>query len=371
MQLTADAVETRRSWFNALYEPRPFLFAVLIITGIALEFVVHYQWKIEVVYTHFYYVIILFAGLWYGRRAVAVAFLFGGLHLAISYLILGAITLDPLLRMLVLIFVALIIGTVVEQMNSYHDRIRVQNRELTALNADMQETHDRLAASQQAYETANKKLNLLSSITRHDIRNQLTALHAYIELAKMSAKDKNLIEFCEKEEQVAATILRQIEFTRDYEEIGVKAPVWLNIASTIEAFRPTLAQKGIELSVALGNLEFFVDPLFEKVIGNLIDNSLRHGVRVYRISMATTMYGRDLALVYLDDGIGVHLQEKERIFERGFGKNTGLGLFLTREILSITGLSIKENGEYGNGARFEILAPEGKYRVARGTPGPA
>ena len=36
--------------------------------------------------------------------------------------------------------------------------------------------------------------------------------------------------------------------------------------------------------------------------------------------------------------------------------------FLAREILSITGLSIKEVGEEGKGARFEILVPEGKWR---------
>jgi len=362
MQVTADTFEPRRSWFRALNEPRPLIFAVLIIIGIALEIIVHYQWKIEVVYTHFDYVIITFAGLWYGRKAIAVAFLFGGLHLAISYLLLGAITVDPLLRMLVLIFVALIIGTVVEQMNSYFDQVQVQNRELTALNAGIQEANARLVTSQQSYENANKKLNLLSSITRHDIRNQLTALYAYIELVKMSAKEKELIEFSEKEEQVAATILRQIEFTKDYEEIGVKAPVWLNIASCVEKFRPTLAQKEIELAPALGSLELLVDPLFEKVIENLIENSLRHGIRVHRITISTKMYGGDLALICQDDGIGVLHEEKEQIFEKGFGKNTGFGLFLTREILSITGLSIRENGEYGNGARFEILVPVGKYR---------
>jgi len=48
---------------------------------------------------------------------------------------------------------------------------------------------------------------------------------------------------------------------------------------------------------------------------------------------------------------------KERIFRKGVGKNTGLGLFLTREILDITGLSITETGNEGEGARFEIAIP--------------
>jgi signal transduction histidine kinase len=52
----------------------------------------------------------------------------------------------------------------------------------------------------------------------------------------------------------------------------------------------------------------------------------------------------------------------ERIFERGYGKNTGLGLFLSREILAITGITITENGVPGKGARFEITVPKGAYR---------
>ncbi|MDD1725053.1 MAG: ATP-binding protein, partial [Methanospirillum sp.] len=65
-----------------------------------------------------------------------------------------------------------------------------------------------------------------------------------------------------------------------------------------------------------------------------------------------------------DDGDGIPLEEKDLIFGHGYGKNTGVGLFLTREILSITGLSIRECGEPGKGARFEILVPPGKYRIS-------
>ena len=53
---------------------------------------------------------------------------------------------------------------------------------------------------------------------------------------------------------------------------------------------------------------------------------------------------------------------KKHLFKRGYGKNTGFGLFLIREILSITGITIDENGEPGKGARFEITVPNGTYR---------
>ena len=61
--------------------------------------------------------------------------------------------------------------------------------------------------------------------------------------------------------------------------------------------------------------------------------------------------------------MGFRSQIKRRIFERGFGNNTGLGLFLSREILSITDITIRETGEPGKGARFEINVPREKYRI--------
>ena len=46
-------------------------------------------------------------------------------------------------------------------------------------------------------------------------------------------------------------------------------------------------------------------------------------------------------------------------------RNRGFGLFLAKEILSITGLTIEENGRAGTGARFEIRAPMGSFRMSR------
>ena len=72
--------------------------------------------------------------------------------------------------------------------------------------------------------------------------------------------------------------------------------------------------------------------------------------------------GEDLVIVVEDNGTGIPLGEKQKIFENGYGKNTGLGLFLVREILSITGMTIQETGEPGKGARFEISVPKGTFR---------
>jgi signal transduction histidine kinase len=342
-------------WHNALDKLKLPVFVFLMLTGIFLESVVHYQFGISTVYTHFYYLVIVIAGLWYGRKAIAIALFFGGLQVAVSWVLEGTTPLDALIRALMLVIVAVIVGTVVERMKRYEKQMLVQNQELKEVNA-------RLDTSRQAFLVANKKIKLLSSITRHDIRNQLTALLAYIELSKITVQDPGLKKTIGQEEIVAGNILRQIEFTQTYEDIGVRAPQWQNVAEQLSHLLPPAEQAGVQLSVSTGGLQVYADPLLEKVFENLIDNSLRHGEHVRNIEVSCEKRDTGLVLLYRDDGAGIPGTEKEKIFEKGFGKNTGLGLFLTREILAITGLSIRECGQYGSGVLFEIQVPEGSFR---------
>jgi signal transduction histidine kinase len=210
----------------------------------------------------------------------------------------------------------------------------------------------------------NGKLNLLFNITRHDILNQVTILRALVELSKEKTTDPEVLRFIEREETAAQNIQRQIEFAKNYQGIGVRAPQWQNIGKRVKELRSTVPDLRIDLSSELETVEIFADPLLDKVFENLIDNSRRHGERVHHLSFSTRQDRKDtFAIVYEDDGIGVPETDKDRIFEKGFGKNTGLGLFLSREILSITGLTMRETGISGKGARFEILVPKGKYRV--------
>ena len=117
------------------------------------------------------------------------------------------------------------------------------------------------------------------------------------------------------------------------------------------------------MNLHVSNLEVFADPLIGRVFYNLHDNTVRHGVHASAIQVHAEKRGDDMVIVWEDNGIGVPHDEKERIFERDFGKNTGLGLFLAREILDITGITIGENGELGRGARFEITVPKGAWRI--------
>ena len=96
-----------------------------------------------------------------------------------------------------------------------------------------------------------------------------------------------------------------------------------------------------------------------------MENSLRHGEHVTKISFTAMERDSGLLITYQDDGAGITAADKKRLFQKGFGKHTGLGLFLSREILAITGITIVENGEPGKGVQFELLVPPGGYRLSQ------
>jgi len=220
-------------------------------------------------------------------------------------------------------------------------------------------TEYRLA--EEAIRTANNKLVLLSDITRHDILNQLMVVSAYLHLLEdtlTDPEDKRRIGVMKNSLEVMRL---QIEFTRDYHEIGLNKPVWANVREVFSRASDSFTGT-VSFRCDTGEREIFADPLIERVFYNLIDNSLRHGERVTEIRLSARETDRELMLIYEDNGAGVPDDEKEKIFDKGFGKHTGLGMFLIREILSITGTTIVENGTPGQGARFEIRIPAGKFR---------
>ena len=218
-----------------------------------------------------------------------------------------------------------------------------------------------------ALKNALNKLNMLSSITRHDIQNQLLALRGYLELSRKTVADKTLLDMIDKEDAIAETIGKQIEFSKYYENIGVNAPAWHDLGTMIQSACSQLQQlAGITVSTSIPAVEIYADALIGKVIYNFLENSLRHGVKVTRIDFSFHETDDGAVIIYEDNGIGILPQDRPSLFRKGFGKHTGLGLFLSQQILAITGLTIRETGEIGKGVRFEILVPKGEYRIKSG-----
>lgn len=208
---------------------------------------------------------------------------------------------------------------------------------------------------------SNKKLSLLGSMTRHDIVNQLTTIRGMLGLVHRKTTDEVILNLVESAEEAADRVNKHIEFSKEYQKVGMNIPIWQNLRTCWSLAYAMTKKKGLTFTYEGDKLEVFADQLLQKVFYNLIDNSLKHGKNVFYITISTQIRNKSLVIIYEDDGEGIQDAMKERVFERGVGSGTGWGLFFVREVLGLTGITITEKGTFGIGAMFEIIVPEGGF----------
>ncbi len=215
-----------------------------------------------------------------------------------------------------------------------------------------------------ALERATRKLNLLNAITFTDIQAGIFSLHGYLELEKTLPMNDQLKGYIDKQNAIVRAISDSLKFAKKYQDLGLRPPFWQNAGQVflyaISHMDPSFSSLSRRISVE--GLGIFADPLLEDVFFALAENVARHGKDATEISLYHEETPEGLTLIFEDNGIGIPIENKETIFEKRSETKRGMGLFLSREILSITGISIKETSEPGKGARFAMLVPKGAYR---------
>lgn len=221
----------------------------------------------------------------------------------------------------------------------------------------------RSVEDQKALHLANKKLNLLTSLTRHDIVNNITAAEGYLYLIDTEDMPPDTVRYLNGLREQIQAIQRKNEFSRDYQDMGIEAPAWQSPEQILEQYHADnkeTVEKRIENELA--GYEIYADPMLPRVFENLIGNALVHGETLTYIRWYAEENDGLLRIICEDDGVGVPDGKKESIFKPAFGRSHGFGLYLVSEILSITGITIRETGTYGEGARFEIYVPRERFR---------
>jgi signal transduction histidine kinase len=212
-------------------------------------------------------------------------------------------------------------------------------------------------------ETLKMKTDLLFSITRRDILGQLSVIVNYLERAQLKTSREAMQAFFEKTLESVESIRNQMAFVRSLQDLGITSPSWQSVKKSFWDAVGLVPAGNVDIRVEMEDIELYADPLLPRVFYNLLANSIKHGDhQLTKIRLYTLMSGESLTLVYEDNGTGIPVHEKEKIFEFGYGKGTGFGLFLIRELLGYTGITITETGEPGKGAKFEIVVPKGRFR---------
>ncbi len=210
----------------------------------------------------------------------------------------------------------------------------------------------------EALKQANNKLSLLNSITRHDIINQVMVLEGYLYLVMERIKDPGDLKLLHRMEANVMSIERHIKFATDYQEIGIQAPQWVNLLDVLTSAMVPVDKTLINLRIDAEDYLIFTDPMIGKVFYNLVNNVIKHS-EATTLTITTEEEKNQLLVVFQDDGIGIG--DKSKLFKKG-DSSSGYGLFLSKEILSITGIGVRETGMPGKGARFELVFSLGQFK---------
>jgi PAS domain S-box-containing protein len=228
---------------------------------------------------------------------------------------------------------------------------------------ERKKAEEELCRAMEKLELANEKLRVVGGLTRHDVRNKLSAITGNIYLNKKRLADHpDVLESYVDMESACEQIVRIFDFAKDYEMLGVEELVYVDVEKIVNEAASFFSDlRGVKVANECHGLTVLADSLLRQLFYNLIDNSLKHGERPTRIRIhCEKTDGDQLKLVYEDDGIGISLDAKPKIFAGGYttGKGSGYGLYLVKKMMEVYGWTIQETGTPGKGARFTITIPK-------------
>lgn len=221
---------------------------------------------------------------------------------------------------------------------------------------------DERRKTEEALALARKKMTVLNAISIQDVETALFSLSAYLHMADTSSLPEKRAEYLGKMGEVVQTMSESLKFARSFQALGLTPPGWQDVEQSFLLGISHMTLPPLERRLEVDGLEIWADPMLETVFFALAENIVEHAGTATAYSLTFRETPEGLVLLFEDNGPGVPADHKDLIFEKEYGRRKGFGLYLSREILSLTGITIRETGEPGKGARFEIAVPKGAYR---------
>ncbi|OPX64422.1 MULTISPECIES: PAS domain S-box protein [unclassified Methanoregula] len=219
-------------------------------------------------------------------------------------------------------------------------------------------------AAEDALSLAQKKLNLLNTVTFQDIQNAVFSLNGYLELQQEEIPGEVQKDYVTRERELVGTISASLNFAALYQTMGQNPPGWQNVHHAFLYGISHLNLPDITRTISLDGLEIYADPMLENIFFTLAENVVTYAKGATEISLTYREDEDGLTISFADNGPAIPPAMKEKIFERHYERKRGAGLFLAREILSLTGITIHETGGPHSGARFDLRVKKGGYRFA-------
>lgn len=261
--------------------------------------------------------------------------------------------------------------------NNYE--LQVADERLHYLNAQMQKAVSDLKQANEelhrknvergrletALDRSNKKFQYMGSIIHHILLTQLGSVFHNLEKVRSGQKNESpdISSHFHKAYELVEKALNIVRITSETLDPVIQEPSWIPLHQLIRNALSDLAPGMVHIDCKIpDNILINAYPLIEKVFSELIDNSIRHGKKTSTLRFNLEDHQGDMILIYEDDGVGIAYSDKKKIFSHEYGPSSSHGLFLSEEILSVTGITISETGNPGRGVRFEINFPKGSVR---------
>ena len=211
---------------------------------------------------------------------------------------------------------------------------------------------------------ANKKLNVLTSITRHNIQNKVTILMGYLTRVKKRVKDPEILEYLERQEEAAKEIRDVITISRDFKDLGSDPPEWLDIREVITAAITQLSHGAARFSLDIPqHLFVFADRQIERAFFRLFENAISDP-EIPRSIHVFSRQDQDRMIICVEyESPGTGQKETAELPGPDRSGNGQRGLVIIREIFSLTDITLTETGEAGKKVRYRIEIPPVSYRL--------
>ena len=267
----------------------------------------------------------------------------------------------------------------VQRLERYAKALESFNQDMVRLNRELQEQKAELTRSKDELQRlANQKSDLLSTVS-HEIRTPLTSLLGYgefLEEGLYGDMDPQQIEILHRMVQGGRDLLELINNLLDMSKLEANRielhcePVRLSIliSNALEKVAPLAQRKGVNLTAQAIPDDF---PLVEvdamriiQVLVNLVGNAVKFTESGGAVEVGARLDGDEAQVYVKDTGIGIPLEEQQRLFERftqaenikRYG-GTGLGLAISRELIALHGGRIWVESTPQQGATFTFTLP--------------
>lgn len=274
------------------------------------------------------------------------------------------------------------------------EELQRQNRDLVGVleeledkRTELERVNTELAATNRELNEANAKLRELSemkeeflALTTHDLRSPLTVISGVISfftsgrLGELTLEQKNMVSMMERNAQSLIELVNDLLDASKLESGTMRLELAsIELSGLVDELRenmePLAREKGLKLEEDLPADLPPIEadrPKLRRILVNLFSNAIKFTGRGGRVTVRAAREDGQVRISVSDTGVGIAPEDVKRLFDkyeqarsratRG-EKGTGLGLYITKQLVELHGGEIRVESEPGKGSTFSFTIP--------------